>query len=72
MNQFNDYQSLEYRARYGNTKPKEKVTHWCVFYKDKAITMPSSYAIAQGQIKNFKVQGKVYNKTMLKIKPYNY
>ena len=69
MQRYNSYQTLSYTAKYGSPKPKVKHTHYVVTYNGITLTKPLSYALAQMELKQFKMQGLIYtDKTKFKIK----
>lgn len=70
MQTYNPYQTLSYTAKYGSPKPKVKHTHWVVTYNDKELSQPMSYSACQVEIRQYKMQGLLYKKELLKIKPY--
>ncbi len=70
MNQYNPYQTLSYTAKYGSPKPKVKHTHWVVTYNGKELSQPMSYSACQVEIRQYRMQGLLYKKELLIIKPY--
>ena len=68
MNQYNAWQTLSYTAKYGSPKPKVKHTHWVVTYNGRILTKPTSYALSQVELKQFKQMGLTYpDKNKFKI-----
>lgn len=72
MENYNEWQRLNYVTKYGNIKPRTKQLFWAVYYCTTQITTPLSYAICVNKVKEFKMMGIQFpDKSKFSIKPAN-
>lgn len=70
MENYNEWQKLNYIVKYGNVKPRNKQLFWAVYYGSKQITTPLSYALCVIKLKEYKKMGFQFtDKNKLAIKP---
>lgn len=68
---FNEFQQMNYRIAYStDTRVKTKATHYVVKYGDRALCNPTTYALCQENLKQFKMMGVQFpDKSKFSIKP---
>ncbi len=71
MQQYNEYQTLHYKAKY-RPKPdtKVKTDFWTLTYNGKVLTNPMPYSGCQVSLKMFRQMGCYPDKSKFVIKPY--
>jgi len=70
MENYSEWQKLNYIVKYGNTKPRTKQLFWAVYYGATQLTTPLSYPICVNKLKEYKTMGLQFaDKNKLSIKP---
>lgn len=68
---YNEYATMHYKLAYStDTRKRVKATHYCCYYGDRCLTNPTSYALCQENLKQYKMMGVQFpDKTKFSIKP---
>lgn len=65
---YNPYQEQAYRLAYStDTRKRAKATHYVVKYLNETLTNPTSYALSQISLKEFRMMSRFTDKTQLRI-----